>query len=349
MIPTLKDVAERAGVHPSTVSRVLQGKENLPISEKTRTSIFAIAKELNYQPNQLARAFRLKKTQTIGLIVPDISNPFFSGIARSIEICSRRKDYTVVLGNTDENQDREIRMINNLLSRGIDGLILAPVQDRSGHIKDLCNRNFPLVLIDRCFDELETNAVISDNEEAAFNAISYLAQAGHRRIGFISGRKNIYTIRKRFLGYQKGIKTFDLVDDSELVSDNGFTLESGYHSTRKILSLPKSPTALLISGNKITVGAMKAIFEKKLSIPDDISLIGFTDFIGSPYWVVPMTTITHPVKEMGEAAFNLLFNNMATKETVPHSKMMVATKLNIRGSVKNLALADFAANSFPQG
>lgn len=344
MFPTLKDIAERAGVHPSTVSRVLQGKENLPISEKTRTLIFSIAKELNYQPNQLARAFRLKKTQTIGLIVPDISNPFFSGIARSIEISSRHKEYTVVLGNTGENQKREIQMINNLLSRGIDGLILAPVQDSYEHIKSLCDRNYPLVLIDRFFEELETNAVISDNEEAAFNAISYLAKAGHRRIGFISGRKNIYTIKKRFLGYQKGIEKFNLVRDPALVSDNGYTLESGYHATRKILSMPTPPTALLISGNKITVGAMKAIFEKKLSIPDDISLIGFTDFIGSPYWVAPMTTITHPVEKMGEAAFDLLYERMQTKESLPYSKIIVKTKLNVRGSVKNL-LEDHHAGS----
>ena len=334
MFPTLKDIADRVGVHPSTVSRVLRGKETLPVTEEMRQRILAVAKELNYQPNHLARAFRLKKTQTVGLIIPDISNPFFSGIARSIEIASYQADYNLVVCNTDEEQVKEIQMVNMLLNRGVDGLIIAPVQDCYQHIQKLCERNFPLVLIDRYFKDIETNAVISDNEEAAFNAVSFLARAGLHRIGFISGRKNIYTIIARLIGYKKAINKHHLDDDPSLVSENGFTLDSGYKSTLQILSTRYPPTALLISGNLISVGALKAIFEKKLSIPDDISIVGFTDFICSEYWVTPMSTITHPLPEMGEQAFNLLLRHMQSDKPLPYSKIVVKTKFTIRESIK---------------
>jgi DNA-binding LacI/PurR family transcriptional regulator len=338
MFPTLKDIAERAGVHSSTVSRVLGGKENLLITEETRQRILAVAKELNYQPNHLARAFRLKKTQTIGLIIPDISNPFFSGIAHSIEKASSSAEYNLVVCNTDEKQDKEIHLVHTLLSRGIDGLILAPVQNRYQHIQDLCNKNFPLVLIDRCFENIDTNVVISDNEHAAYQAVVHLAKLGHHRIGFVSGRKNIYTIQQRYSGYKKAVTDYHLEGDTSLTSENGFTSKSGFESTLKLLSIESPPTALLISGNLITVGAMQAIMEKGLLVPDEISIIGFTDFICSPFWIAPLTTITHPLEEMGKKAFATLLERMQAEKPLPNAKVVVKTKLTIRKSVKALMI-----------
>lgn len=336
MFPTLKDIAARVGVHPSTVSRVLRGKENLLITEETRQRILTVAQELNYEPDHLARAFRLKKTQTIGLIIPDISNPFFSGIARSIEYASSAANYNLVVCNTDEVQDKEIKLVHTLLSRGIDGLILAPVQDCYQHIQDLYQKKFPLVLIDRCFENIDTNSVISDNEQAAYSAVAHLAKAGHRRVGFISGRKNIYTICQRFLGYEKAVRDYHLDDEKILLSENGFTAQSGYESTVKLLSIDVPPTALLISGNLITVGSMKAILEKGLIIPDDISIIGFTDFICSSFWITPLSTITHPLEEMGHQAFALLLAHMQSKEPLTNSKIVVKTEFTLRNSVRNM-------------
>ena len=336
MFPTLKDIAARVGVHPSTVSRVLRGKENLLITDETRQRILSVAQELNYVPDHLARAFRLKKTQTIGLIIPDISNPFFSGIALSIEHASSAANYNLVVCNTDEVQDKEIHLVHTLLNRGIDGLILAPVQDSYQHIQDLYEKNFPLVLIDRCFENIDTNAVISDNEQAAYEAVAHLAKVGHRRVGFISGRENIYTIRQRFSGYQKAVRDYNLDDEKILLSENGFTSQSGYESTLKLLSIDLPPTALLISGNLITVGTMKAILDRGLKIPDDISIIGFTDFICSSFWIAPLSTITHPLEEMGCTAFTLLLSHMQSKESLTNSKVIVKTKLTVRDSIRNL-------------
>ena len=332
MSATLRDVAALAGVHTSTVSRVLRGKENLPIASETRQRILDAAKKLNYQPDQMARALRLKKSNTIGLIVPDISNSFFAEIARSIEAESYQAGYTLVVCNTNEDQEKEIRFVNNLISRAIDGLIIAPVQDTDLHIRELKNKKFPFVLIDRCFEDLETNFVIGDNEEAAFNAMAYLTKLGHRRIGFLSGRQNIYTIRKRLEGYKRAVAEFGLCNGTDLISGNSFTFESGYEAVQKLLGLANPPTALLLTGNIISIGAIKAITDRGLRIPNDISIIGFVDNVLSPYLFCPLTTISHPLEEMGQMAFAILLEHMQSKETRPHAKIVVKTQLNERKS-----------------
>lgn len=324
---TLKDVAALAQVHPSTVSRVLRSTENLPISSETRQRVLMAAKELDYQPDQRARALRLGKSNTIGLIIPDISNSFFSNIAKSIEEESYKAGYTLVVCVSNEDQEKEIHFVNNLTSRGIDGLIIAPVQDSHHHLIALKNKKYPFVLIDRCFDEFETNAVISDNAAASFEAMEYLANLGHHRIGFLSGRPTIYTIRKRLEGYLNAVNKFQLDQDPNLVNGGGFTFDEGFEASLKLLSLPTPPTALLVSGNRITIGAIKAVVEKNLRIPDDISLIGFTDSIVTPYLITPLTTIKHPLEDMGERAFNLLLQHITIKEKLPFSRIVVQTKI----------------------
>jgi len=344
MSATLRDVAALAGVHTSTVSRVLRGKENLPIASETRKRIQDAAKKLNYQPDQTARALRLKKSNTIGLIIPDISNSFFAEIARAIEAESYQAGYTLVVCNTNEDQEKEIRFVNNLVSRGIDGLIIAPVQDTDRHIRELKNRKFPFVLIDRRFEDLETNFVIGDNEEAAFNAMCYLNQLGHRRIGFLSGRQNIYTIRKRLDGYKRAVTQFSLCNGADLVCGESFTFESGYAAMQKLLDLPNPPTALLLSGNTISIGAIKAILDRGLLIPDDISIIGFVDNVLSPYLFCPLTTISHPLDEMGKKAFAVLLDHMQSKETRPNAKIVVKTQLNKRSSTDSVTVAARCGN-----
>ena len=330
---TLKDIAKQVGVHPSTVSRVLRKNEAQHVSQKTRNRIFAVARELDYHPNQVARALRLQKTLTIGLILPDIANPFFSGIARSVELQSFDSGYNLVVCNTGEDQEREIGFVHNLIGRGIDGLIIAPVQNSDKHIVELLDKNFPLVLIDRWFEHIETNAVLTDNEESAFNAMVHFANAGHKRIGFISSRPHISTIQNRRAGYLRAISTFNLDDDPELICGIGSEITDGYKSTMKLLALPDPPTALLISGNMLTIGVLQAITQKGLSIPCDISLIGYTDSYYTPYLLCSLTTVSHPLEEMGRKAFELLLKNMKSKVPLPISKIVIETQLNKRASV----------------
>ncbi len=330
MASTLKDVAARAGVHPSTVSRVLRKQENLKILDATKKRIFDAVDKLNYEPDFMARALRMKKSFTIGLIVPDIGNPFFSRITRTIEQFGFEKGYTVIVCNTDENQDKENRYVHQLLSRGIDGLIMVPAQDSEESVRKVIEKGVPLVLIDRLFENIKTNAVISDNVDASFNAVKYLAELGHKKIAFLRGRNNIYTMVKRFEGYQKAVKEFGLVESDNLVVGDGFSFEDGYNSTMELLNCELPPTALLLTGNLITVGAISAILEKGMSIPDDISVIAFADSIFSPYLVKPLTAISHPLAEIGSKAFNLLLKNIESKEVLPESQIIINTQFDIR-------------------
>jgi len=335
---TLKDVAELANVHTSTVSRVLRGKEDLRIPEETREKIFAAAKKLNYYPDQAARSLRLKKSHTIGLIVPDISNPFFARISRTIEESAYKIGYTVIVCNTDEDQEKEDHFMNVLLQRRIDGLILCPVQDSKEKICEMLGKNFPFVLIDRYFEDIETNAVVSDNHKSAYEAVSYLVSKGHRRIAFVKGRKNIYTIQKRLEGYMQGVEDFKLDADPELIVGDGYCLEDGYVSAMRLLDMKQCPTAILASGNLVSVGVMKGLIEKGIKIPDDISIIAYADNVFSPYLMTPLTTVSHPLQMIGTSAFNLLMQHLDSKEPLPFSKIILQSNLEKRKSVEGCSL-----------
>ncbi len=333
LMATLKDIAVKAGVHTSTVSRVLNGRGEIRVSENTKERVREIANLLDYEPNQLARAFRLRKTNTIGLIIPDIANSFFSGISRSIEKASYNKGYNLVVCNTDEEPGKEERFVKNLVSRGIDGLIIATAQHEVGYIQNLNTKKIPFVLIDRDFPDIETNAVISNNRKSAFEAIEYLKNMGHRRIGFISGRQNLSTIINRLQGYRDAVEEFDLDDEEILVSGNGYSIESGYQAAMQMLSIQNPPSSLLIAGNLLTIGVIKAAREKGKIIPRDISLIAYMDSRLAPYLQTPLSTISHPLEEMGTKAFQLLLKNIDSENYMKKSKIIIETKLNIRESV----------------
>ncbi len=333
MATTLKDVAAYVGVHPSTVSRVLHGKENLKISKKTNDKILKAVKELNYVPDFTARALRMKKSFTIGLIVPDILNPYFARIVRRVEQLGFEKKYTVIVCNTEENQDKELLFLNQLISRGVDGIILAPVQDRNDHIVELIDKKIPLVLIDRIFDDLKVDSVITNNADSVINAVSHLVKLGHKRIAFLRGQKNIYTIKNRLDGYFQALEKFNLKKNNKFIVGDGFEFEDGYEATQKLLKLPKLPTAIISSGGDlVTLGAIKAIYENGLKIPDDISLVAFFDSLYSPFLATPLTTISHFRKRIGEEAFHLLLKQIETKRKATPKIICVDTKFEIRNS-----------------
>jgi LacI family transcriptional regulator len=215
-------------------------------------------------------------------------------------------------------------------------LVIAPVQDSIIHLRALKERNFPFVLVDRFCEEMEANAVISNNEESAYSAVEYLAKLGHRRIALIQGRNKIYTIEKRLIGYQRAIENLQLENSPELICGDGFRMEDGYDAALRIIQLENRPTAMLVSGNLVAVGVIKAIIDKGLSIPDDISLIAYADNVFSPYLLTPLTTVSHPLLEMGQKAFELLRKQMESKSQPPCSKIVVQSQLEIRKSVKNL-------------
>ena len=335
MAATLKDIAKKVGVHPSTISRVLSGKyDNFNVSKETRDLIQKTAKELQYVPNEMARGLRLRRTNTIGLIIPDILNPLYTGIAKSIGTACENNNYSFVICNTDGIQEKEIKFIEMLKSKRTDGIIIVPVQDRKDHFEELKKENYPFVLISRSFEDLETNTVITDNFSGAFKLVEYLIKLGHRRIAFIGSRRAKFMNQDKEKGYREALNTYNISIDHDLIVGDGFTSESGYLATKDILSLPKKPTALLVSANVIIVGVLEAVFEAGLSIPDDISVVGFTDMRSTPFLSCPLTAVSQPVAQMGKRAFGLLLRQIESPKELKFEKIVLQSKFTIGKSTQ---------------
>ncbi len=338
MAVTLNDIASKAGVSVSTVSRVLNNKtKKYRISAETESLIIKAAKKLNYRPNQLARGLRLKKTHTIGLIVPDISNPFFAHVTRIIQTHAYQAGYSLIVCNTDEDIETELEQVELLISKGVDGFIVMPVGTTFSHIKKLMDDSVPLVLLDRSFDGLETNSVVVDNYTGAYKATEYLISMGHSRIAVIQGLPDTYTNNARVKGYLDALRDAGIEVNRNYIVGKDFRKENGYIETKFLLGLEQPPTAVFTTSDLITLGALEAVSEEKLTIPDDLSLVSFDDVDFAPFLFAPLTAVRQPKEIMGEVAVKLLIDGLKTKGKQDHRKIVLKSELVVRGSVKKIA------------
>ena len=335
--PTLKKIAAESGVSVPTVSRVLSGKgERYRISQTTIELVNRIAKELNYTPNFLASSLRLKRTFTLGLIIPDISNPFFSSLARSVEKATRRGGYSIILCDSEETTKIEIESFKLLESRKVDGLIVSPVGQESRHFLAGNEPRVPMVLVDRYFPELNIPFVTSDSYHGAFDAVTHLIDNGHRRIACIQGLHDTSSNIDRVRGYVDAHnKRFLEVDESLIVGDN-FGEENGYIEAKLLIRRAQRPTAIFCVGNLISLGVLRALAEEGLSIPQDISLISFDDHPYFSFLSPPITTVAQQNKELGRIAAKLLLERIESPDNHESGGIFVPTKLLIRDSVRSL-------------
>ena len=333
MAVTLADIAELAGVSVSTVSRVINNKASkYRISPETESVILEAARKLNYRPNQVARGLRLKKTNTVGIIAPDISNPFFAYIIKRVQNLAHNLGYSVVVCNTDENLDQEVEHVNVMYRNRVDGLIAMPVGQEYDHYAEWFERGRPLVLLDRCFDAINASSVVVDNYTGSFEAVEHLIRHGHKRIAFIQGLPGTYTNNERLRGYRDALSRHELPYDSGLVVGGDFREENGYMETKLLLTSSQPPTAIFATSDLITLGALKAITEEGLSIPQDISLIMFDDFDFAPYLRCPVTAVRQPKEMMGEMAVKLLAEELSGQRR-DGKRVVLKTTLVVRESV----------------
>lgn len=340
MSATIHDIARKAGISVSTVSRVLNHKTaNYRISKKTEALVLKVAKELNYQPNQLARGLRLKKTQTIGLVAPDLSNPFFAYVIKSIQNIAHGLGYSLVVCDTNESLEMEIEHLNLLRSKGVDGLIIMPVGQKPQHIAALLKEGLPMVLMDRCFDTLNADAVMVDNYKGAFEATEHLIRHGHSRIAIIKGLPHTFTNDGRVQGYKDALAKHGLPMDESLIAGRDFGRDNGYIETKLLLKMAWPPTAIFAVSDLITLGALQAIFEKGWRIPDDISLVAFDDMDFAPFLIRPLTAVAQPKEVMGEIAVKLLVQQIKEKGNREANRIVLKPKLIVRDSVRLIAKA----------
>jgi LacI family transcriptional regulator len=332
---TLKSIADRLDVSVTTVSRVLNGKsDRYRISKETQELINSAAKELNYSPNQLARGLRLKRTNTIGYIIPDISNPFFSSIAKSVEKSARKSGYSILLCDSEEDTKIEENLLQLMIDRKVDGLIISPVGIEVNHLRRIAQKNIPVVLLDRYFPELNLPFVTSDNYKGAFEAVNMLIEHGHRRIACIQGLVNTSPNNDRVRGYIDAHKTHELSVDKKLIVGDSFGEENGYIETKLLLKQDDPPTALFAVSNLISLGAIRAISEEGLKIPDDISMVSFDDQPYSRFLSTPMTTVAQQNSQIGQIAIKLLIDQIESNRQLEPKGIFLPTRLISRDSVK---------------
>ena len=330
----LSDIAKKSGLSVSTVSRVLNKKsQKYRISKEVERIVIKAAEELNYRPNQLARGLRLRKTHTIGLVAPDLANPFFAQIVKTIQTEVHKLGYSLIVCDSDENFDLEVEHTRLLYSNGVDGLIVMPVGQEYKHFETLIADGIPIVMVDRGFDDLTTNMVVVDNYGGAFEAVEYLIENGHRRIAIIQGLPDTFTSRGRLQGYLDALAKHGISVDENLIVGKDFRKENGYIETKFLLKSAKLPTALFTTSDLITLGALQAISEEGLDVPRDISIIAFDDLESADYFRCPVTAIAQPRENLGEMAVKLLAEEFRAPGLTDKRKIVLKPTLIVRNSV----------------
>lgn len=337
MASTLTDVAARTGFSVSTVSRVLHDRtQKYKISEETKISIRRAAEELGYTPNKLARGLRLKKTHQIGVIVPDVSNPFFSMMVKSVAKEARKEGYRILVADSDEETIIEQESLQALLEDRVDGLLIAAVGQDNSHIRELHGSETPLVMLDRWTRDLDADAISVDNFRGGYLAVEHLLREGHRRIAFIQGRRGTSANEGRLQGFLKAMADAEVSVQSQYVVGDDFGTLNGYIETKSLLQLEEPPTAIFAAGDLIALGVLQALKEESIVIPRDLSMVTFDDPSFASYLSPPLTAIEQPIEKMGEMGVKLLLRRMRTPDAEVN-QLLLEPRLIVRESVARLS------------
>lgn len=305
---TLRDIAREAGVSINTVSRALNGRPD--VSEATRTLVMAVAERLDYRPNQLARGLRQQRTATIGVVVADLANPFFAEVVEGIERTTYHEGYSIILANTEENQDREQQAVRTLVERQVDGILIAPTQSSDDAIRYLMQRQVPFVLLARFFEGLDVPAVINDDREGARLAVRHLVQRGHKDILYLNGPPYNSSARLRLSGYRDALEEAGIPFRPSLVISTDARSTGGYAAIRQALAGGLEFTAAFCFSDYVSFGAIRALRQSGLAIPRDVAVMGYDDIDLSAI-VEPALSTVHVAKtQLGHVAARMLMGMM---------------------------------------
>ncbi len=334
---TIKDIARELGVSPSTISRAL--KDHPDISPETKKAVTDLAKKLNYQPNILAQNLRKSKTNTIGIIVPEIAHFFFSTVISGIEDIAYAAGYNVIIAQSKESHEREVTDIQALFNSRVDGLLVSIARNtkKFDHFDDLIRKEFPLVFFDRVHNDALTSKVIVDDEQGAYEATTHLISLGHQRIAHLAGPQNLLIGINRLAGYKKALSENNLSIDENLIKicDKG-TYEEAEEITKTLLASHNPPDAIFANNDVAAYGSMKAIKDKGLKIPTDVAIVGFSNWLFSELIEPALSTVTQPGFKMGQEAAKLLIKQieLGKNEAFTPKTITLKTDLIIRESSK---------------
>jgi LacI family transcriptional regulator len=327
---TIKDVARHAGVSTMTVSRVVN--KSGYASGDTRARVEQAVAELGYVPNAVARHLRSKRTRTVALVLSDITNPFFTTIARGVEDVAAARNFAVMFCNTDESEVEENEYLQMLIERQIDGVLLVPSGSSPEPFRLLGSHNVPLVVLDRRVSSATFDEVRSDSEAGAYQLVRHLLELGHRRIAMLSGQRTISTSADRIAGYERALKEAGIPIDPALIRNDGFAVAAGRSAARKVLATRPRPTAIFAGNNFIAFGAIRAIRDIGLLVPEDVSLVCFDD-VPDEWAIDPfMTCIVQDAYSMGRRAAELLLTRLTSDRPTKPRSIILPIKLVVRRS-----------------
>jgi LacI family transcriptional regulator len=325
----LHDIARRAGVAPITVSRVINNSGY--VSQSTRQRVEAAVKELGYVPNTIARGLRSKRTHTLALIVTDITNPYFTSMARGVEDVAGASNYTVIYCNTDESEAKEEKYANMLAQRRVDGVLLVPSCGNAKTIKFFESNDINVVILDRRISGVKSDIVYSDSVNGAYRLTKLLIGLGHKRIAMIAGPKDISTSADRVTGYQQALTEAGL-NENELIYYGAFNEQSGYEHTNQAMMQAPKPTAIFGANNFTAIGIIKALHDLKLDVPGDVSVVGFDDLPEFMFMKPFLTVARQRAYEMGKLAAELLLKCISGELTQGHRELMLPIDIIVRES-----------------
>jgi DNA-binding LacI/PurR family transcriptional regulator len=331
--PTVKDVAKCAGVSVATVSRVVNNQGN--VSPQVRDRVQQAIGALGYRPSRTAQRLRAKHGRVLGLIISDIQNPFFTAVARGIEDVAYQHDYSLILCNTDEDSTKEHLYLDVMRAEAVAGVMLASTVEEHSHVRQLIENGIPVVAIDRMLKEPKVDTVFVDGVQGTLELMSHLIEMGHRRIGFVGGPLTISTLRERRDGYLLAHQQHGLTASPELMRFGEPKPMGGYACAQELLRLQPPPTALFASNNMLTLGALHAIQERGLRIPDDISIVCFSDMPWFALLQPPLTAISQPDYELGQRAAELLLERLEQPDK-PMTRLQLKLSLIVRASVRRI-------------
>jgi LacI family transcriptional regulator len=314
---TMADVAREAGVSTTTVSHVLNGTR--PVNQNTIKRVHAAIERTGYVPNSIARALTGARTKSIGLAINGLSNPYFMSVIAAVEAEAGRRGHTLLLADTHDEPGKELQMVQELILRRVDGLLLAPSAGAEENaLRYLSQQSIPVVLLDR-FVAMEIDQVGTENEEPTAELVQHLATLGHTRIGLIAGLEGLSTTDERITGYIAALKRSDLPLDRELIAFGGSRHEPARRATHQLLDLGDPPTAIVAANNAMAIGVLHTLRDRGLSVPGDIALVAFDDFEWSDLFHPRLTVIAQPVTEIGAQAVSLLLSRLDDPDREPQS------------------------------
>ena len=329
-MPTIGDVARKAGVSKVTVSRVLNGAAN--VNAQTRERVERVIADLDFHPNFAARSLRSRQTLTLALVVPDITNVFWTTVARGIEDTAQRCGYSIILGNTDENPEKQKTYLKSILQQRVDGVIIAPANRDAEKIRPLKERNIPTVVVDRKLEGWDVDSIRGDSAGGARSLVEHLLSLGRRKIAVVTGPRGASTAEERVAGYCLALRKERIHIDLNLVRWGEFKTLSGERLTGELLDEGIKPDAIFAANNLVALGALECLLKRGLRVPQDIALVCFDEMADAARLFQFFTVAAQPAYEIGVAAATQLLKRIQGEDSAPPREDILPSHLALRYS-----------------